>query len=119
MYFKGKEYKLEKKTLRIAQLIDRAEHASSVIEAYEREYEVVIAALGETATAETLGTDINDIDLTEMVLIYNAIIDEYDKPILEAQKKKEAELFNSPAIKAISKVSDSLKEINNAAAKIK
>lgn len=96
IYFNGKEYGLKPKTMKVARMIDATEQAQSVTEAYKGEYDVIIYTLGKDAVKAILGTsNIEEIDLTQMVKVYNAVIDAYDKELAEEQRRREAELLDS------------------------
>ena len=119
MYYNGKDYDLAKRTINIAQAIEMAERSDTIISAYQNQLAMVKAAIGEDAASEILGPSFNDMDLNELVILYNAIIDEYDAPIFEANAQKEAKLFATPAISQIDKMAKSVDTILKAADRIK
>ena len=115
MYFDGKEYELTPKTMKVARQIERAEQSETITEAYKAEFDLVKLAIGDEAAREILGTsNLEDIDLNKMVAVYNAIIDGYDAEIRQLQAEKEAEMFNSPAFKALSNIARDLRTITAA-----
>ena len=112
MIWQGKEYELAKNTLSLARKIEAAEQAVSMTDAYRREMEVIIEALGHDAVYEILeSTDIEDVDLTTLVLVYNSVIDGYEKRILDMRTRNDEKLFNSPSIKGIKQVADDVRVI--------
>ncbi len=112
MIYNGAEYQLAKNTMKIARLIDRAEKSASIADAYTNELEFVKAALGEDVAKEIFGTlSIEEIDLTELVLVYNAATAGYEARIEAARKDRELRQVDTPAIKAIRGVADDVKVI--------
>lgn len=99
------EYELKPKTMRVARQIQEVEKSANIIEAYENEFKLIILALGDEATRECFDTtDINSVDLTLMVQVYNKIIAEYDRPEIEASKRDMDELLNSDSLAKIEKL---------------
>ena len=112
MIYNGAEYQLAKNTMKIARLIDRAEKSASIADAYTNELEFVKAALGEDVAKEIFGTlSIEEIDLTELVLVYNTATAGYEARIEAARKDRELRQVDTPAIKAIRGVADDVKVI--------
>jgi len=112
MIYNGKEYQLAKNTMKIARLIDKAEKSASIAEAYGNELEFVKAAAGEGVAKEIFGTlSIEEIDLTELVLVYNAATAGYEARIEAARKERELEQVDTPAVKAIRGVADDVRAI--------
>ncbi len=112
MIYNGAEYQLAKNTMKIARLIDRAEKSASIADTYTNELEFVKAALGEDVAKEIFGTlSIEEIDLTELVLVYNAATAGYEARIEAARKDRELRQVDTPAIKAIRGVADDVKVI--------
>jgi len=112
MIYNGAEYQLAKNTMKIARLIDRAEKSASIADAYTNELEFVKAALGEDVAKDIFGTlNIEEVDLTELVLVYNAATAGYEARIEAARKDRELRQVDTPAIKAIRGVADDVKVI--------
>lgn len=83
------EYPLAKKTLKIAKLIDAA-HAISTptSESYRKQYECVVACIGENTAAELLdGKSVDEIDLTNLSILFLKIEQAYVKPVEEANSE--------------------------------
>ena len=118
MIYDNREYDLAVNNMKMARLIDKAEKSTGMLEAYTNELEVVKAAVGSEVAQELLGTlNIEEIDLTTLVLIYNAVIDGYESRIHELQKEKELKLVNTPTVKAVKDMADQVKVIKSATEK--
>lgn len=105
IYFNGKEYELAKKTMKTARMIDATEQAQSVTEAYKGEYDVIIHALGKDAVREILGTsDLEAVDLNQMVKVYNAVIDGYDRELIEEQRRRDEAVFDTELFEKFDKL---------------
>lgn len=112
MVYEGKEYQLAKNTMRVARLIDKAEKSASMAEAYKNELEFVKVALGDDTAKGLLGTlSLEEIDLTELVLVYNAATAGYEARIDAARKEREFKQVDTPAVKAIQGVADNVRVI--------
>lgn len=102
MIYNGREYDLAKMNMKMARLIDRTEKSATVVEAYTNELETVRAALGDDTAKELLDTlNIEEIDLTELVLIYNAVTAGYESRLEAARRAKESADVDRPALKAV------------------
>lgn len=118
MIYDNREYDLAVNNMKMARLIDKAEKSTSMLEAYTNELEVIKAAVGPEVARELLETlNIEEIDLTTLVLIYNAVIDGYESRIHELQKEKEQKLVDTPTIKAVKDIADQVKVISSATKK--
>ncbi len=112
MLWQNKEYDLAKNTLSLARKIEAAEQAESMTDAYRRQMDVVTEALGYGTVHEILGTtDIEEVDLTDLVLVYNAVITGYEKRIMDMRTTQDEKIFGSPAFRGIGKVADDLRVI--------
>lgn len=112
MIFDGREFDLIPKTMKVARQIEKTEQSATITEAYRNEYETLKMTIGTEAVAEILGTsNLEEIDLTKMVAVYNAMIDGYDAPLAELERAKEEEILNSPSLKAIRDVATQIKAI--------
>ena len=115
MIFEGREYELAKNTMKIARLIDRTEKSASIAEAYSNELDFVKAALGEDTARELLGTlNIEEVDLTQLVLLYNAATAGYEARIETARREREASLIDTPSVRAVKDMADSVRVITSA-----
>ena len=102
MIFENREYELATNNMKIARLIDTAEKSSSMLDAYNNELSLVKAALGDETALELLGTlNIEDVDLTLLVLVYNAVIDGYEARIVELEREKQRKAMDMPAINGV------------------
>ena len=102
MIYNGREYELAKMNMKMARLIDRTEKSATVVDAYTNELETVRAALGDDTAKELLETlNIEEIDLTELVLIYNAVTAGYESRLEATRRAKESADVDRPALKAV------------------
>ena len=100
--WEGKEYDLTPKTLEIVRIIETAEKASNMIEAYKKQWELVNAALGDKTAREILGVQtIEKVDVVHLTMVYNGVILAYEKPLREMRRKQETELMDSPVFDAV------------------
>lgn len=115
MIWQGKQYDLAKNTMNMARLIETAEESRTMIEAYDNQMNVVIAALGGEVAEDVLETvDIEEVDLGTLVLVYTAVIDGYEKRIVDMRMSKDEKTFNSPAIKGVGKLANDVKVLKSA-----
>lgn len=114
MIWNNKEYELAKNTMKIARLVEAAESAETMVEAYACELGLVAAALGRDTAADILGTvEIEDVDLGTLVMVYNAVIEGYEKRIADMRASQEEKLFNSPTIRGVGKLADDVKVLKS------
>lgn len=110
MIYDGREYELAKMTMKIARLIDKTEKSSRMIDAYNGELEVVRASLGDETAKELLETlNIEEMELTTLVLVYNAVTAGYEARIETARREREAEILQSPSVKAVADMASNVK----------
>ncbi len=115
MIWQGKQYDLAKNTMNMARLIETAEESRTMIEAYDNQMNVVIAALGGEVAEDVLETvDIEEVDLGTLVLVYTAVIDGYEKRIVDMRMSKDEKTFNSPVIKGVGKLANDVKVLKSA-----
>lgn len=81
-----KEYKLPKKTLKLAKMIDSAYGATSSEDSYKKQYAFVKEVLGADAAKELLdGDKVEEIDLVLLSIAFVKIEKTYTKPVEEAR----------------------------------
>ncbi|MCU7380853.1 hypothetical protein OBO34_21295 [Clostridiales Family XIII bacterium ASD5510] len=120
MLWEGKEYDLAVKTMKIARLIDAAEQAPTMIEVYQRQWDVIQATLGSEKAKEALQTNsIEKVDVNLMVMVYNAIITGYEKRVKEMRIQQEEELASSPVFDAVKELSAQIKVIEDVGKSLK
>lgn len=120
MLWEGREYDLATKTMKIARLIDASEQAPTMIEAYQRQWDVVQSALGGEKAKEVLQTgSIEKVDVNLLVMTYNAVITGYEKRVREMRIQQEEELANSPVFDAVKELSAQIKTIEGAGKSLK
>lgn len=102
MIYENREYELTTNNMKIARLIDAAEKSSSMLDAYNNQLSVVKTALGDDTAKEILGTlNIEEVNLTTLVLVYNAVIDGYEERIIELEREKQRKAMDMPAINGV------------------
>ena len=90
----GQSYDLPKKTMKVAEEIDKLVKADTDIkialkDKYKKQYDFIKCLIGEDNAKEIFTTDdINEIDLPEITLTVKKIIDAYDKPITDYEIEK-------------------------------
>lgn len=90
----GQSYDLPKKTMKVAEDIDKLLKADTDIrialkDKYKKQYDFIRNLIGEDNSKEIFETDdINEIDLPEITLTVKKIIDAYDKPINDYEIEK-------------------------------
>lgn len=118
--WEGKEYDLAPKTLEVVRIIEAAEKAPNMIEAYKKQWELVNAALGDKTAKEILKAQmIEKVDVVHLTMVYNGVILAYEKPLREMRKRQEAELMDSPVFDAVRDTAEQVKIIENAGKSIK
>lgn len=114
MIWQNKEYELTINNMEMARLIEATENSVSMIEAYTNEMNVVVKALGDETVETILGTaDVETVDLGTLVLLYNAVIDGYEKRIVDMRNKKDEKSFAAPSFKNISKLAEDVRIIQS------
>ena len=120
MIWENKSYDLAKNTLSIARLIETAENSDTMVEAYNNEMNLVVAALGQEVAEEVLGTtNIEEVDLGTLVMVYNAIIEGYEKRITDMRIAQEEKMINTPVAKGVSKLANDVRVIKSVEGGIK
>lgn len=116
MVYDNREYELAVNTMKIARLIDKAEKSRSMLDAYNNQLSVIKAALGSETAKEVLGTtNIEDVDLTTLVLVYNAVIDGYEARIVELEREKQLRQINMPGVQGVRDMAEQVAIIKSAA----
>src|SRR5574344_753755 len=93
----GQPYDLPKKTMKVAEDIDKLLKADTDIkialkDKYKKQFDFIRNLIGEDNSKEIFETDdINEIDLPEITLTVKKIIDAYDKPITDYEIEKSRE----------------------------
>lgn len=116
MVYENREYALAPNSMKIARLIDAAEKSTSVLDAYSGQLSVVRAALGDDAAREVLETlNIEEVDLTVLVLVYNAVIDGYEARVVELEREKQRRAMEMPAVSGVRDMAAQVSIIKSAA----
>lgn len=112
--YNGKSYELPKKTMKLNEAIEAVNNATSTSEAYVKMLDFVILALGEEKVIELLETtDIDEIDLTQLNILSNAIVMGYDMAIYKGQEEFSNQLANNKAVKAVIEAGKSANYLNS------
>lgn len=115
MIWQNKEYNLAKNNMKMARLISAAEESETMVDAYNNQLSVVTEALGRETAGEILGTlDIEEIDLGSLVLVYNAVIEGYERRIMDMRTAKDEKVFNSSSFKNFGKFATDVRTIEHA-----
>lgn len=113
--WEGKEIALEKLTLKLARVIEAAEYAGSVQDAYAKQHDLVKMAIGAAKAKELLGTsNLEDVDLVTLTLLYNEITSGYEKRIADQRQEMDERAINSPTVQAIGDLAENVKVIQAA-----
>lgn len=89
MYFNEVEFELPKKTMALQKKIDGANSATTTERLYINVMDFLNQGLGKEKVEEMLETsDVYKVDLTQMMLLYNSIIMEYDNIIHKPQLER-------------------------------
>lgn len=113
----GQSYDLPKKTMKVAEEIDKLVKADTDIkialkDKYKKQFDFIRGLIGEDNAKEIFTTDdINEIDLPEITLTVKKIIDAYDKPITDYYTEKSADRLSNLPIDKILELSKVVKEL--------
>lgn len=114
----GKSYDLPKKTLRIAEEIEKTisidESNAPIREKYKAVLKACQTILGQEATDEILGTyKLEDMDLSEITILFEKICASYQEPLEEFKNDRNSEMLSRLPIAELEKVSQALASIPN------
>lgn len=112
----GKSYDLPKKTLKVAEDMEKVVKIDASTAPIKDKYKAVLTfcqgLLGKEATAEILGGDrLEEIDLSEITLLFERIDDAYTKPVTDYQTEKSAEKLSGLPIAELEKLTAAMASI--------
>lgn len=115
LIWEGKEYELKPKTLGIVRIIEAAEKAATMVDAYKKQWELVTEAVGDKTAKEILkATTIEKVDVVLLTMVYNEVILAYEKPLREMRRKQEADLVDSPVFDAVKDAAEQVRVLEGA-----
>lgn len=113
----GKSYDLPKKTIRVAEEIEKAVNTDNSAAPLKEKYKAVLRAcqniIGHEAAEEILGTNkIEDMDLSEITILFEKICDAYQAPVMEYKTEKSTDALARLPIAELEKVSAAVASIS-------
>lgn len=112
--YEGKQYEIPKKNMEIVRAEDvcNAYHATHE-EVYKAKFEYLKAVFTDEQIEQMLGsTDIESVDVMEVVYIVNLVDEEYNKRIDDTQMKKAQSIMNSKPIQDLIKAGNAVSKIS-------
>lgn len=111
--YNGNDIELPKKTLSLVKKEDAMHRASTLEDAYRKQYDYAIAVLGKDNFQEIFGTtDINDIDLTELTFVINLIDECYLEKVNQQNIERATKMIDNKAIDKLIATGESVKNID-------
>lgn len=112
----GRSYDLPKRTLAIAEEIEKATKIDMldlpIREKYKVVFKVCQAIIGQKPTEEILGSSkIEELDLGEITLLFEKIVDAYQAPILEYEAEKNEDRLSRLPIAELEKITNAMASI--------
>lgn len=100
--YDGNTYELAKKTLAIAKKEDLMARATTLEDAYRKQFDYAMEVLGDESFKKIFGSNnLNDIDLVLLTYICNEIDTAYMERINEQQRLKSEKLASNKAVDKI------------------
>lgn len=117
--YEGKEYELKQKSLSIVRKEDLMYKQTTLEETYRKQFDYVLACLGNEQTEEILGsTVLNDnVDLIELTYICNAIDSAYNEKLNQQQIETAEKALSSKAFDKVIKLGNSTENLAKLAKK--
>lgn len=115
-----KTYNLPPKSIRIVEDMDKVAQVDhngnmSIRDKYDTILKFNIELLGETNANEIFGSmDIEEVDPSLVTIVFRMIVDAYNKPLIDYNARKSADIFSSipsDKIDKITKLAEVAKEI--------
>ena len=120
----GINLELPKYTIDIAEKLEEYDEVKRAVfdskmkftDGLRRYYEILVEILGAEKTAEVVaGETIENVDITKLCTAFISIIDYYKSPIEKAEnevnRKKFREAFNTPELKEVTKLVDTVSNL--------
>lgn len=108
----GAKFELPKLTLDISDQMDDVQTAESNRERYSRQLSLLQSVLPDEYLEKKLdGTEVNDVDLTQLNCLYIGIVQAYSAPVAEAQNRMMSEQLRTikPAVEAARSINGVIK----------
>lgn len=112
----GKSYDMPKKTIRIAEEIEKAINTDASPLPIKEKYRAVLktcqAIIGQQATEEILGTSkLEEMDLCEITILFEKICDAYNAPVEEYKTDRNNEQLAKLPLAELEKLSNAMASI--------
>lgn len=120
--YNDKSYDLRKKLIPVMQKLNNVIEIDNSICSEEEKSKSILDFICEViekkSVIDIFGTDdLNEIDLSELAIIFLMIKDAYDEPINEYHAKKQSQVLNNDFIEKISKLTSTIEGFNKAVPK--
>lgn len=117
--YKEKSYDLPKKTINIMSKIDEVIEKDNIDIDIKEKYQSILDFIGlvldKKNIIEILGTDdLEDIDLSELAILFLEIKNSYEKPVNDYNIKVQSQVLNNEMIDKITRLSASIEGLNKA-----
>ena len=112
----GKSYDLPKKTLKVAEEIERTVSLDATSAPIKDKYKAVLKAcqniVGQEAADEILGSNkLEDMDLGEITILFEKIVDAYQAPIVDYKNDRNMEQLSRLPLAELEKMGNALASI--------
>lgn len=111
-----KSYDLPKKTLAVVEAMDTVvqldqDDSLSTRQKYQHIMDFEREILGEKAVEEIFGSnDIDQVDLSEVILAFRKIVDAYNKPVQDYERGISLEAFNQLPLDKLTQLAELVKQ---------
>lgn len=111
-----KSYDLPKKTLAVVEAMDTVvqldqDDSLSTRQKYQHIMDFEREILGEKAVEEIFGSnDIDQVDLSEVILAFRKIVDAYNKPVQDYERGCSLEAFNQLPLDKLTQLAELVKQ---------
>lgn len=111
-----KSYDLPKKTLAVVEAMDTVvqldqDGSLSTRQKYQHIMDFEREILGEKAVEEIFGSnDIDQVDLSEVILAFRKIVDAYNKPVQDYERGSSLEAFNQLPLDKLTQLAELVKQ---------
>lgn len=112
----GKSYDLPKKTLKVAEEIEKAIALDATSAPLKEKYKTVLKVcqviIGQEAAEEILGTNkLEEMDLGEITILFEKIVDAYQAPIVDYKTDRNSEQIAKLPLADLEKIGNALASI--------
>lgn len=111
-----KSYDLPKKTLAVVEAMDTVvqldqDDSLSTRQKYQHIMDFEREILGEKAVEEIFGSnDIDQVDLSEVILAFRKIVDAYNKPVQDYERSSSLDVFNQLPLDKLAQLAELVKQ---------